>query len=178
MKRILHFLFICFTFSCSVIERDKDQEILSLLTGMYAIESWYDGDSLHMPPAVSGRWVFYEGKIMSSIHNRTKKNNYKSSFKWGHGTVVGEVFSYTYTETLNIKGTQNSAKMNLIKPWVGMRTFNVKIKNNELIMTSSDGKQIWTITKEGMIYSDSEWGDDKIFVKRKWKRLTSHNEKI
>ena len=83
-----------FAFSCSVIKRDKDQEIFSVLNGMYANESWFDGNSLHIPPAVSGRWVFYEGKIMSSIHNLAKKNNYKSSFKWGHGTVIGDVFQH------------------------------------------------------------------------------------
>ncbi len=172
MKNIIYFCFLFLTSPCFGEERNKDKEILSLLNGMYEVISWFDGKSLHEPPAVSGRWVFYDGKIMSSIHNRVNENNPKSSFKWGHGSVVDGMFRYTYTETLNVKGTESSATTNRTLPWSGMRTFNVRIRNDKIEMASLDGKQTWEITEYGMVYTDPEWSDDKIFVQRIWKRVT------
>ena len=172
MEKILFLCLIIFSFSCFGEERSNDHKILSLLNGMYEVVSWFDGKTLHEPPTVSGRWVFYDGKIISSIHNRTNENKNKSSFKWGHGSVVDGMFRYTYTETLNVKGIDKFAKMNRNLPWSGMRTFKVTLRNNEIEMTSLNGKQTWKITKDGMVYTDPEWSDDKIFVERRWKRIT------
>jgi len=38
-------------------------------------------------------------------------------------------------------------------------------------MRSESGKQTWEVTKEGMVYTDTAWGEDKVFVQRKWKRI-------
>ena len=61
----------------------------------------------HTPPFVSGRWVFYKGKIMSTIHNRIDSNNVKSSVRWGYGFFKDNTFNYSYPESINIKGTNS-----------------------------------------------------------------------
>tara|TARA_B100001248_G_scaffold231700_1_gene192258 strand:- start:193 stop:363 length:171 start_codon:yes stop_codon:yes gene_type:complete len=53
-----------------------------------------------------------------------------------------------------------------------MRSFDVDLNNNEIKMVSENKNQVWTINEKGMVYNDKEWGEDKIFVERKWKRLT------
>ena len=54
-----------------------------------------------------------------------------------------------------------------------MRIFDVVLNNNEIKMVSKNNNQVWIINEKGMIYNDKEWGVDKIFVERKWKRITS-----
>ena len=54
-----------------------------------------------------------------------------------------------------------------------MRSFDVDLNNNEIKMVSKNNNQVWIINEKGMIYNDKEWGEDKIFVERKWKRITS-----
>ena len=53
-----------------------------------------------------------------------------------------------------------------------MRIFDVVINNNEIKMVSTNNNQVWIINEKRMIYNDKEWGEDKIFIERKWKRLT------
>ena len=53
-----------------------------------------------------------------------------------------------------------------------MRSFDVFLNNNEIKMVSENKNQVWTINEKGMVYNDKKWGEDKIFVERKWKRLT------
>ncbi|GIS24088.1 MAG: hypothetical protein CM15mP124_5680 [Alphaproteobacteria bacterium] len=61
---------------------------------------------------VSGRWTFYEGQVISIIHNRINPDNYKSSVRWGKGEVKDKKFKYTYTESLNIKGNEKFSTFN------------------------------------------------------------------
>ena len=72
---------------------DFEKEFNHLIDGMYEVESWFDGNKTHFPPFVSGRWVFYKGKIMSIIHNRVDSNNIKSSIRWGHGFFKDNTFT-------------------------------------------------------------------------------------
>ena len=76
---------------------DFEKEFNHLIDGMYEVESWFDGNKTHFPPFVSGRWVFYKGKIMSIIHNRIDSDNIKSSIRWGYGffkdnTLVNQAY--------------------------------------------------------------------------------------
>ena len=42
-------------------------------------------------------------------------------------------------------------------------------------MTANNATQTWEITENGMVYTDEKWGDEEIFVQRKWKRITPLN---
>ena len=90
----------------------------------------------------------------------------------GKGRVKDKKFRYTYTENLNIKGNEKFSTFNIKLPFEKMRNFDVFLNNNEIKMVSENKNQVWTINEKGMVYNDKEWGEDKIFVERKWKRLT------
>ena len=172
MKKLIFLLFSLLPSLCLGSDKEHKEKILRLLNGMYEVVSWYDGKTIHRPPDVAGRWAFFDGKIMSIIHNRINKENRKSSIKWGHAFISNSEFQYTYTETLNIKGSENSSIINHLIPWTGMRTFKLRLHDDILYMTSNSGKQNWEISKSGIIYTDNAWGDENIFVKRAWKRIT------
>ena len=138
---------------------------------MWELVSWYDGKKLYKNPEVAGRWSFMKGEIMCIIHNRTDPKNHTSMIAWGKGSVSNGEFKYAYTEFLNLEGSEKNTVRDHSLPWGGMRKFKVEIKGDGVIMKTQSGKQTWEITKENMIYTDTESGKDKIFAQRKWKRI-------
>lgn len=169
----LYFFFLLLFNNFSLLANDHiDKKIFNIINGVYEVVSWFDGKKLHNYPTVSGRWTFYEGQVISIIHNRINPDNYKSSVRWGKGEVKDKKFKYTYTESLNIKGNEKFSTFNTKLLFKGMRSFDVDLNNNEIKMVSENKNQVWTINEKGMVYNDKEWGEDKIFVERKWKRLT------
>jgi hypothetical protein len=150
----------------------RDQKILKIINGMYEVIAWNDGVKTHKPPAVSGRWAFHDKKVMSIIHDRTDPNAHKSSIGWGNGTVKRGKFQYTYTEQINLQGTAENASIASGPPWKGMRFFNVEFLQDGIEMTSENGKQTWVINKNGMVYTDREWGPNKVYAQRTWKRIS------
>ncbi|MDE0839389.1 MAG: hypothetical protein OSB41_10100, partial [Kiritimatiellae bacterium] len=77
-----------------------------------------------------------------------------------------------YTEQINLKGTAENASIASGPPWKGMRFFNVEFLQDGIEMTSENGKQTWVINKNGMVYTDREWGPNKVYAQRKWKRIS------
>ncbi len=153
-------------------DENVDKEILKIINGMYELESWFDGDKTHKSPEVTGRWTFFDGQVISIIHNRVNPNNYESVVRWGIGDVKEKTFRYTYTDVLNIKGTEKSSSFNTNLPFKNIRSFKVVYKDNEIKMTSENKNQVWTFNEKEMIYNDKNWGENKTFVERKWKRIT------
>ena len=151
--------------------KEKNKKILTLINGMYELVSWYDGKTLHKDPDISGRWVFMDGNIMKIYHNRTNPKNHESSIGWGNGIVSDGKFKYAYHESLRVKGAKNNLTRSHGPLWDGMRVFKVQLKEGGMVMRSESGKQTWEVTKEGMVYTDTAWGEDKVFVQRKWKRI-------
>ena len=168
-------LFSSFGYCEKVDFIDYEKEFNHLINGMYEVESWFDGKKTHFPPFVSGRWVFYKGKIMSTIHNRIDSSNIKSSVRWGYGFFTDNTFNYSYPESINIKGTNTHSIINDIPLFSGLRKFKAKKIKNGFLMTANNATQTWEISENGMVYTDEKWGDEEIFVQRKWKRITPLN---
>ena len=175
----MRYLLIIFLFIQNfflLADENVDKEIIKIINGMYELESWFDGDNLHKPPKVAGRWSYFDGQVISIIHNRVDNNNYKSVVRWGNGSVKDKTFRYTYIENLNINGTHKSSSFNTDLPFKNMRSFRVILKNKEIKMVSENKNQVWIINEKGMVYNDKEWGENKIFVERKWKRITAYDD--
>ncbi|MCH2331983.1 MAG: hypothetical protein MK312_10685, partial [Roseibacillus sp.] len=71
-----------------------------------------------------------------------------------------------------VKGTTGEPTLELRSPWEGMRSFSVEWKGDGIEMTSESGQQTWVITPEGMVYTDKEWGPEKVYAQRRWKRIS------
>ena len=170
----MFFLFLLIFFHNFFLFADDkiDKKIFNIINGVYEVVSWFDGKNLYKYPEVSGRWTFFQGEVISIIHNRINPEKHKSSVRWGKGEVKDKKFKYTYTESLNMKGNEKFSTFNTKLLFEGMRSFDVFLNNNEIKMVSENKNQVWTINEKGMVYNDKEWGEDKIFVERKWERLT------
>ena len=93
-KIILSFLLIFSHYFFLFADDKTDKRIFNIINGVYEVESWFDGKKLYKYPNVSGRWTFYEGQVISIIHNRINPDNYKSSVRWGKGLVKNKKFKY------------------------------------------------------------------------------------
>lgn len=175
LPTIITLLFSSVGYCEKVDSINYENEFNHLIDGMYEVESWFDGKKTLVPPIVSGRWVFYMGKIMSTIHNRSDSSNIKSSVRWGYGFFKDNTFNYTYPESINIKGSNIHSRINDIPLFSGLRKFKVKKIKDGFLMTANNATQTWIISEYGMVYTDKKWGDKKIFVQRKWKRITPLN---
>lgn len=151
-----------------------EQKAMLLLNGMYEAVSWNDGETLHKPPTIKGRWVFIDGKIMCIIHNAIDPENEISSIGWGFGKVEKNRFVYGYPEFRTVKGKSSASVVIPGAPFNGLREYKIEFKDDRMIMRSATGKQIWEINPEGMVYTDQEWGPAKVFAQRIWKRITDH----
>ena len=78
----LYFFFLLLFNNFSLLANDHiDKKIFNIINGVYEVVSWFDGKKLHKYPTVSGRWTFYEGQVISIIHNRINPGNHKSSVR-------------------------------------------------------------------------------------------------
>lgn len=156
---------------------DIDQRATKLMTGMYEIESWNDGTKLNKPPTISGRWSFLHGKTMAIIHNRIDSSNQIASVGWGYGHFSDGKFKYAYPEFITVQGEDSQSTVKSGGPFEGEREYNVKFDGERMVMTSKSGKQVWEVTPNGMRYTDQEWGVNKGYAQRVWKRISRTKQK-
>ena len=150
-----------------------DRRAFKLMSGMYETVSWNDGTQLHKPPAIHGRWSFVDGKTMSIIHNRIIPKETISSVGWGYGYFKDGKFTYSYPEFTTVKGDTSRSTVERGGPFEGERVYDVRFEGETMVMTSESGKQVWEVTPEGMRYTDQEWGENKVYAQRIWKRLST-----
>ena len=92
---------------------------------------------------------------------------------WGRYKINSKAFHIGWHDWKLLLIENNIKTVKKKSPWKGMREYSVSLKGNKLVLTSITGKQSWELNKNSLVYRDKEWGEDKIFVERKWKRLTS-----
>ena len=47
----------------------------------------------------------------------------------------------------------------------------MKLKEDVLLLSANNGNQTWKLDAKNLIYTDKEWGADKKFAQRIWKRI-------
>ena len=153
-----------------------DRQAFELMVGMYEIVSWNDGTQVHTPPAVSGRWSFINGKTMAIIHNRIDPKDVITKVGWGYGTFDDGKFKYAYPEFVTVKGDESQSSVKAGGPFEGEREYSVRFEGERMVMTSKSGKQVWEVSPDGMRYTDQEWGVNKVYAQRIWKRVSGKIE--
>ena len=55
----IYFFILLFFYKFFLLADDHiDKKILNIISGVYEVESWFDGKKLFRYPEVSGRWTF------------------------------------------------------------------------------------------------------------------------
>ena len=153
--------------------------ILDRLEGAWELDSWDDGGTVSTIPEVSGRWFHTEGELAVILHDRRNKEEKKSVVGWGQSKISDGEFEYGYTERTTINGTNEDSTLTEGPAWDGLRSYNVYLKGDGIIMESESGKQAWEVYPERMVYTDFEWigSGEKSYAQRKWLRIQKPSAK-
>lgn len=162
----------------SKIQAPKEM-ILDRLEGAWELDSWDDGGTVSTIPEVSGRWFHTEGELAVILHDRRNKEEKKSVVGWGQSVISDGEFEYRYTERTTINGTNEDSTLTEGPAWDGLRSYNVYLKGDGIIMESESGKQAWEVYPERMVYTDFEWigSGEKSYAQRKWLRISKPSAK-
>lgn len=109
---------------------------------------------------------------MCIIHNRVNPDESKSAIGWGYGSISDGIFTYAYPEFITTKGSKEGSIVDQSSPFEGERKYKITFTSYGILMKSFEGTQTWEIHKDKMVYTDHEWGPDKKYAQRTWKRIT------
>ena len=150
---------------------DNINDIKSLLEGRYELVFWEQDNLKFNYPKVAGTLVLKNNKISFTLDSNMKENETVKIIGWGNYSLSVNEYNYGYFDFKKMTDNGIDMKVNENLPWQGIRKYSVLFKNDNLVLTSSTGKQTWKLDKKSLIYSDKEWGTDKKEVKRYWKRI-------
>src|ERR1700722_4205144 len=71
-------------------------EIRAAFEGVYAMESWHDGDKVEQAPAADGRWVLMGDTVVSLLVKTAPDKSGLTIAVWGHYVIEDGAFSYGY----------------------------------------------------------------------------------
>lgn len=151
---------------------DVIDEINHLLTGMYELETWVDGDVSYKYPDVAGTLSITNGQIGFTLDNRINKIKTVKVIAWGDYHFSDDTFHYQYSDWKVLIVSDGEERVNDTSPWEGYRTYDLKLEEGVLLLSANNGNQTWRLDEANLIYADREWGEDKRFAQRIWKRIS------
>ena len=170
LKMYLLSFFLLLNYS-KVNSSDNINDIKILFEGRYELVYWKQDNLKFNYPQIAGTLVVKDNKISFTLDSNMKENESLKIIGWGNYNLSVNEYNYGYFEFKKMTDNGIDMKVNENLPWQGMRKYSVLLKNDELVLTSSTGKQTWKLDKKSLIYTDNEWGTDKKEVIRYWKRI-------
>ena len=173
MKYIKYLLSIVFLLTSSLSNADdtKTDKIHQLLYGMYELETWVDEELIYKYPDVAGTLVVSKGKIAFTLDNSINNKKTVKVIGWGTNILEADKFSYKYNEFKVLIIQDDNKTVNSKLPWEGNRIYDLELKGEELLLSANNGSQTWLLNKDNLIYTDTEWGLDKKYAQRVWRRI-------
>jgi len=150
---------------------DIDKKVNNLLTGMYELETWLDGDKVYEYPDVAGTLSIANGQIGFTLDNRINKNKTIKVIGWGNYIFNKDIFKYQYNDFKLLVISDGKQITNDKLPWEGYRVYELKLQEGVLLLSANNGNQTWKLDAKTLVYTDKEWGADKKFAQRIWKRI-------
>ena len=172
MYKYLVFIII-FIKTSLLLANDIDQKVNNLITGMYELETWLDEDKIYEYPDVTGTLSINNGQIGFTLDNRINKNKTVKVIGWGNYILNNNEFKYQYTEFKVLILNDSEEITNDKLPWEGYRVYDLKLQEDVLLLSANNGNQTWKLDAKNLVYTDKEWGADKKFAQRIWKRITN-----
>ena len=170
LKSLVTFFFI-FIYALQADTPEKLAKIRNLLEGRYELVYWEQDNVEFRYPKVAGTLVVYNNTISFTLDSNMQDNKSTKTIGWGIYTLSEKNYNYKYFDFKRVTNSNKGLIINKELPWKGMREYDVKFKNNILLLTSSTGKQTWKLDKDSLTYRDEEWGTEKKKIQRYWKRI-------
>ena len=173
MKNLKIFLVVCFLLFSFLKANSSENinDIKNLLEGRYELVYWKQGNLKFTYPQIAGTLVVYNNQISFTLDSNMKDNETEKIIGWGNYNLSLKEYNYGYFDYKKMTYNKLGTRVNKNPPWKGFRKYNISLADNKLVLTSSTGKQSWTLDKDTLVYKDKEWGEDKNEIIRYWKRI-------
>jgi hypothetical protein len=136
-----------------------------MIEGIYALEQWWIGDVVHVPPHVEGRFILREGTVLAFLHNRSAMVPRYSGTLFGRYRLDANTFSYGYDDALMVSHSAEGIGIGEQAPWQGMREFSVQPQPDAMLVRSEGGAEEFRFAADGFLYSENGR------PVRRWRRL-------
>ena len=150
---------------------DNINDIKSLLEGRYELVYWTENKIQYDYPEVAGVLVINDNNALITMDKNMNSNKSIELIGWGRYKINSKSFYIGWHDWKLLMIENNKKIVKKKSPWIGMREYNVSLKDNKLILTSVTGKQSWELDKKSLVYRDKEWGEEKDEVIRYWKKV-------
>ena len=146
-------------------------DIKNLLEGRYELVYWTENKIQYDYPEVAGVLVINDNNALITMDKNMNSNKSIELIGWGRYKINSKSFYIGWHDWKLLMIENNKKIVKKKSPWIGMREYNVSLKDNKLILTSVTGKQSWELDEKSLVYRDKEWGEEKDEVIRYWKRI-------
>jgi hypothetical protein len=136
-----------------------------MIEGIYALQEWWAGDGVRVPPQVEGRFIIREGAVLTFLHDRTSAVPRYSGTLFGRYELGAGTFAYGYDDALMLIHSPDGLAAGEQLPWTGMREFVVEEHGDAIHVRARSGEGEFRFSAGGFLYLEN--GKPL----RRWRRL-------
>jgi hypothetical protein len=136
----------------------------SRMTGVYTLQQWDKDDVSYVPPQVDGRFVLFNGVIMTILYNRMQSATQVSSVFVGKYELSAARFAYAYDEFSVVTESADAKSVSHKPLWEGMRGFTVSVADDVVRLREENGTREFVFANDELNYFE------KGKLLRKWRR--------
>src|SRR3954468_8518940 len=142
-------------------------EIRAAFEGVYAMESWHDGDQVEHAPAADGRWVLMGDVVVSLLIKTAPDKSGQTIALWGHYVIEDGAFSYGYDGGNFFMKTPGGPGDLYPVPFGEIRRYEASRDGDKVLLAMADGTAEFRV--EGNRVEYHEGGK----LMRRWRRIAT-----
>lgn len=140
-------------------------EIRDAFEGVYAMESWHDGDKVEHPPAADGRWVLMGDTVVSLLLKTAPDKSGQTIALFGHYVIEDGAFSYGY-DGGNFFMQQPGGHGDLYPvPFGEVRRYEASRDGDNVLLAMADGTAEFRVMGDRVEYREGG------ALLRRWRRI-------
>jgi hypothetical protein len=142
-------------------------EIRAAFEGVYAMESWHDGDQVGHAPAADGRWVLMGDVVVSLLVKTAPDKSGQTIALWGHYIIEDGAFSYGYDGGNFFMQRPGGIGDPYPVPFGEIRRYEASRDGDRVLLAMADG------TAEFRVHGDRVEYHEGGKLMRRWRRIAT-----
>ena len=142
-------------------------EICAAFEGVYAMQSWHDGDQVEYAPDADGRWVLMGGTVVSLLLKSAADRSGQTIALFGHYVIEDGAFSYGYDGGSFFMQRPGGVGDPYPVPFGEMRRYEASRDGDTVTLAMADGVADFRIVGDTVEYR--EGGS----LMRRWRRTAT-----
>jgi hypothetical protein len=142
-----------------------EAEIRAAFEGVYAMQSWHEGDKVEHAPAADGRWVLMGDTVVSLLFKSAQDKSGQTIALFGHYIIEDGHFTYGYDGGSFFMQRPGGVGDPYPVPFGEMRRYEASRDGDKVLLAMADG------TAEFRVHGDQVEYHESGQLMRRWKRI-------